>query len=382
MPSHTQTFSVSDRSQVLTPDAPGLALLRDGLAQGAAIHARQNDTDPISLPTSTAQWLSCETSGSSGTPKVIRRSPTSWIASFQVMQDQFEIGPQDTYLAFGSLGHSLPLYAVIEASHLGADIALCPNPARPAQIAPTVIYATPTQLRLYLSHQFPDSNLRLVFSGGGKLDRATRHQLQERAPQAQVIEFFGASETSFMTLAAIDTPEGSVGRAYPGVELRLGPNGQPPYETGEIWVRSPYLFDGYASGQSADTEWRDGYLSIGELGYLDDTGNLFLRGRKNRMFTVADKNVFPEEIEATLARFPGIAQCAILPRPDAQRGQVAVCFLEVHTPLELSELRAFCRSALTPHSVPKDFRILPKIPLLNAGKPDLIALAALLETAS
>ena len=386
MSGQMQKFSVSADSRVLTPDVPGLAILRAALASGAAIHARQSGPDPIAPDVCAPPWLTCETSGSSGPPKVIRRSPASWIASFKVMQNRFAIGPGDTYLTFGSLGHSLPLYAVIEASHLGADIALCPNPARADMTdgadehLPTVIYATPTQLRLYLAHQSPGAKLRWVFAGGGKLDTATRQLLQNRAPQAPAVEFFGASETSFITLSDHDTPQGSVGRAYPGVDLRIGPGGLPPHKTAELWVRSPYLFQGYASGGSGDTEWRDGYLSIGELGYLDSAGHLFLRGRKNRMFTVADKNVFPEEIEATIARFAGVRHCAVVPRSDAQRGHVAICFLEARGPLDLARLRQLCRTAHGAHSVPREFRILPEIPLLAAGKPDLTALTRLSET--
>ena len=157
------------------------------------------------------------------------------------MRALFGIGPGVSVAVLGGLVQSLALYGALEGMHLGARVHLLGGlrPDRQAQALAArgvqVLYATPAQLR-GLAGALPD--LRLVLVGGSKLDAGLRAGLAALAPGAELREFYGAAETSFITLADADTPEGSVGRAYPGVELDI--------RQGEVWVKSPYLFNGYA----------------------------------------------------------------------------------------------------------------------------------------
>lgn len=375
------TFEIAPRSEILTPEAPGLTVLVDGLRRGHSLWASQSGT-AITTRADATPFLYCETSGSSGQPKVIRRRPASWIASFAINARTFDLGPADRYATLGHPGHSLSLFAVLEALHIGADIAVLAgmSPRRQtetlAELAISVIYATPTQLRL-LTRLSKDATqavlpkVRRLFCGGGKLDPALRADLCDLLPHAEVREFFGASETSFITMSDGNTPTGSVGRAYPGVALRVAA----PHETAEILVHSPYVFDGYEVGETQDTHWQDGYLGIGEMGYLDAAGYLFLRGRKRRMVTVADHNVFPEEIEQLVLTLPGVTGCAVLAIPDALRGHKLICFLTGR--FDEPSLRRTCRAAFGPAAVPQRFVLLDAMPLLSAGKPDLPRLAAM-----
>ncbi|MCK8464984.1 AMP-binding protein [Aliiroseovarius sp. S1339] len=335
-----------------------------------------------------AQWLMVQTAGSTGAPKTIRRSPASWIASFEVTRNHFGISADAPYAVLGALAHSLTLYATLEALHLGCDLAVLTGLRPRTQVAAMrdlrvqVLYATPTQLRLLVgSNSKPVESVRWIFSGGGKLDAQTRAQLHEVFPNAAVHEFFGATETSFMTIGDAATPAGSVGRAYPGVDLRvLDPQGAATNDVGEIWVKSPYLFDGYVDRASADTSWQDGYLSIGEMGQLDKAGNLTVLGRKNRMVTVADHNVFPEAIEAQLQFLPNVEKCVVLPVLDAKRGHRIVVIVQGPRDDVLAQnITETCRTALGTHATPRRIVFVDKLPLLGAGKPDLLQLAKMLE---
>lgn len=315
------------------------------------------------------------TSGSTGVPRRIVRTQASWLASFAV-NAQFGIGPGARVAVLGRLVQSLALYGAVEGLHLGAEVH-CLDLLRPdrqrqalADRRITHLYATPAQLRLLGPAQLrllgpgqcPD--LRLVLVGGSKLDPALRVALRALAPEAQVQEFYGAAETSFITLADEATPEGSVGRAYPGVEIRVDTEA-------EVWVKSPYLFVGYASDPGS-ARWRDGWLSVGEIGRLEE-GFLYLRGRAGRMVTIADQNVFPEEIEGLLAAMPGVRQAAVLPVADAQRGAVLVAFLQ-GDPLPDGPVMATLRARLGPTLAPKRLIWLEHWPTLPSGKTDLAAL--------
>lgn len=361
-------FTLSDTANILHAGSGGLSELQEALRAGHSIVATTNRDTPVrALPTS-EQRLFVQTAGSSGAPKVIRRGPQSWLASFATNQSLFEITPNDTYAVLGHLSHSLALYGAMEAMHLGcgltalADLSPKRQHAVMREFGASVIYATPTQLRMIAkAATAPLSDVRLVLCGGGKLDPALRATLADLLPKAQVLEFFGASETSFITLADRLTPAGSVGRAYPEVELRI--------DQGEIWVKSPFLFEGYEKGHSHETRWRDGYLSIGEMGYLDAGGYLFLQGRRTRMVTVADRNVFPEEVEATLLAHPGIHEAAVITPPDPLRGHSIIAV--VVGDADEADLRAACREALDTAAIPRTFRFRSELPKLPAGKPDL-----------
>lgn len=312
------------------------------------------------------------TSGSTGKPKRILRTQASWIASFAV-NAQFGIGPGARVATLGALVQSLALYGAVEGLHLGAEVHLLDGlrPDRQRQALATRrishLYASPAQLRLLLEGAGDCPDLALVLVGGSKLDPGLRAALQAMAPAARVLEFYGAAETSFITLADAATPEGSVGRAYPGVEIKLDPDGK-------VWVKSHYLFMGYADGGGV-ADWRDGWLSVGEVGRLQD-GYLYLRGRAGRMVTVADQNVFPEEIEALLQAMPSITRAAILPVPDPLRGTVLVALLQGDRSAH-DRVHAALRAELGALKAPKALIWLQDWPILPSGKTDLLALEAL-----
>ncbi len=325
----------------------------------------------------------CFSSGTTGASKRIRRTLESWTKSFDVNATRWSLGAADRYAVLGELRHSLALYALLEALHVGACLdVLSTLPVRRQWAAlvatpPTLLYATPAQLRL-LHDVAGDGTVtatRRVAIGGGFLDERTRSQSAALFPNAQISVFYGASETSFITLADEDTPPGSVGRAYPRVELHIrdmdGHN-CPPGTAGEIWVRSPYLFEGYAEGRAERTRWNEGYLTVGDVGYLDAQGYLHLVGRSDRMFTVADQNLFPEEIETYLRAQPGIREAAVLPRADSKRGTVPVACL--HADLDesdLEKLAAACRRTFGPMMAPRQMLPITDWPRLPSGKTDL-----------
>lgn len=347
----------------ILPDSPqGLAQAFDlpAFRIGAA---DQPPPEPGSLP-----LFETLTSGSTGHPRRILRSQSSWIASFAV-NARFGIGPGARLAVLGRLVHSLSLYGAVEGLHLGAEVHLLDS-LRPDRQAKALIqrrishlYATPAQLRLLAETGGTTPDLRLILVGGSKLDPALRAALRALAPGAEVREFYGAAETSFITLADPETPEGSVGQPYPGVAIDI--------RDGEVWVKSPYIFMGYA-GDPGGAGWRDGWLSVGEMGRIDH-GYLYLHGRAGRMVTVADQNVFPEEIESLLSGLSGIRRVAVLPVPDPLRGMVLVAVAQGDPAQEAAILQA-ARAALGPLKAPRAVIWVQDWPVLASGKTDLAAL--------
>lgn len=347
-----------------------VAATAEGLAQAIGMAAfRLGATDRPGPQASAMPVFETLTSGSTGAPRRILRTQASWIASFEVSAG-FGIGPGARVAVLGQLVHSLALYGAIEALHLGAELHLLDNLRPVHQLKALVrhrishLYATPAQLRLLAAAGGTCADLHLLLVGGSKLDARLREALRPIAPNADVCEFYGAAETSFITLAGPDTPPESVGRAYPGVSLQLD-------EDGEVWVKSPYLFLGYAE-DPGPARWHDGWLSTGEIGRMEDDF-LYLSGRKGRMVTVADQTVFPEAIEAFLAEQPGVDRAAVVPVRDDLRGHVLVAMVQGDPDAE-ARIMAALRAAFGPLKAPKALIWIDDWPVLASGKTDLLSL--------
>ena len=382
---------MSRESVILTPKAEGFKSLVHCLQAGMSIVARHSGNNPVSPLESKVPYLYCESTGTSGYSKSIRRHPVTWIRSFEINRKLFGIGSSDTYAIFGHLGHSLSLFATLEALHIGANIVsllgLLPKNQvhRVVGESVSVIYATPSQLRLFaigakalgLSRVL---TVRRLFVGGGRLDRVLRLEIIALFPMAELREFYGASETSFISISDEKTPDGSVGKPYPQVSIKIGSGDSTiPFVVDEIWVSSPYLFDGYETGMSQDTQRERDFLSVGDMGYVDNHGYLFLIGRKNRMVTVADVNVYPEEIERIILCEPEVSYCVAMAQLDESRGNSIVAIIEGSGDPGLEKkIRQRCRKELYELAIPRRFIFLDKIPMLPVGKPDLQTLQKLL----
>ncbi len=340
-------------------DRPGVRAMAQALGQGAGFRVGgTGDVAPAGFETLTG--------GSAGTPRRVRRTVASWTASFAVNAGLFGIGPGSGVGIPGRLCHSLALYGALEGMHLGATVHLldglrADRMARAlAQVA--VIYATPAHLRMLVDAGADWPRLRHLVVGGAKLDARLRAVLAEVAPQAQITGFYGAAEASFITMTDAATPDGSVGRAYPGVEIRV--------DAGEVWVRSPYLFRGYVGDGPA--RWRDGWLTVGEYGRLEN-GYLYLQGRAGRMVTIADQNVFMDEVEAYLAGLRGVARVAVVARADPARGHVLEAVMMGDQACEAAILQA-ARRHLGVLKTPRRVWWRRDWPDLASGKTDMMAI--------
>ena len=352
----------------LMADRPGVAALADVLA-GQGRGFRIGGEGPLEAGFGAFETL---TGGSLGVPRRVVRSQGSWARSFAVNAGLFGVGPGVAVAVLGRLSHSLALYGALEGLCLGAEVHVLDGlrvDAQARELAARrveVLYATPAQVFGIVAAGVALPDLRHVLIGGAGLDAGLRARICARAPLAEIQVFYGAAETSFVTLGGAGA---SVGHPYPGVEVRvLDALGQTA-EEGEIWVRSPYLFERYAGDGAVR---RDGvWLSIGEVGRLTPEG-LVLRGRAGRMVTVADRNVFPEEIEGFLAGLPGVSRVAVVPRDDPARGAVLVAFVQGDRRCETAVMAA-ARGALGAMVAPRAITWVADWPELPSGKTDLAA---------
>lgn len=163
-------------------------------------------------------------------------------------------------------------------------------------------------------------------------------------------------------------------------------------ERGEVWLRAASVTDGYLHDAAATTAAiaPGGWLRTGDLGRIEPpdstlgpaaAGCLVLTGRRSEMFIRGGDNVHPQEVEAVLGRHPGVAQVAVVPRPDPVMGEVGVAMVVAANPGEapsLDDLRSFAAADLARHKLPDAVAVVSGLPLTAMQKLDRRALRAVL----
>lgn len=370
----------------------------------AAVRAVLSST-PCSLPAPHAgtAFYTGFTSGSSGLPKGFRRSHQSWTHSFRACLDVFGPDAARRILVPGRISHSLFLFGTLLGLWTGAGVVLQQQFSAAAALAclraegiPCLV-AVPSQLLLMLElaalrQLAPVRSLRLVMVSGARWPRQHSAALQALFPAARIMEFYGASELSFVAWTEADAalPDAVVGRPFPQVEVEIrrepGAGGADADLAGLIFVRSPMVFMDYVGATADDSACvRDGdWLSVRDMGYLDAQGRLCLVGRQNRMIVTRAKKLFPEELESVLQAHPAIARVSVQGRSDSLRGQSVVALIQwVHpAPVPLptaADLGAWCRRRLQAYKVPRSYFVCTRWAQTASAKTDHRALGEALQ---
>jgi acetyl-CoA synthetase len=185
---------------------------------------------------------------------------------------------------------------------------------------------------------------------------------------ARLNEFYGQTEANLLigNCAAWSAKPGSMGRAYPGHELRL--------VDGEIAVRvegDPVCFLGYWRNVAATAQKvRDGWLHTGDLARQDEEGYFRFFGRTDDLISSAGHRIGPGEIEDCLVRHPQVALAAVIGIPDEMRGEAIKAFVVASSASEAlaAELKALVRDRLAAYEVPREIEFVDELPLTTSGK--------------
>ena len=227
------------------------------------------------------------------------------------------------------------------------------------------------------SAQVDWSHLKLAVAGGMAVQHVVAHRWRQMTP-VPLVEGYGLTESAPVAIAnpvTIEEWSGQIGVPLPSTDAAiLDDDGKPVAlgEVGEICLRGPQVMKGYWNRpeETANMFTADRWLRTGDMGVMDERGNIRITDRKKDMIVVSGFKVFPNEIEDVLATHPGVAEAAVIGVPDARSGEAvkAVVVLKDPTVTE-SELLAHCRQHLTAYKMPRivEFRTEP-LPKSNIGK--------------
>lgn len=334
------------------------------------------------------------TSGTTGRPKGVRRQPMlpeQMIAAERVSAITYGLKPGEdqVILMNGPMYHSAPSsYGMLAFRH-HCTIVLEPrfDPEDLLQLIErhkvTHMHMVPTMfvrlLRLpdEVKSRYDLSSLRFVVHGAAPCPVPVKQAMI--AWWGPVVhEYFGSTETGIpiwhSAQEALAKP-GTVGRAIEGGIVKIfGPNGEPcgVNEIGEIFMRQTAIpdFDYHRKAGAREEAGREGLISVGDVGYLDEDGYLFLCDRKRDMVISGGVNIYPAEIENTLIGMDGVRDCAVFGIPDDEFGERLCACIEPDTGAALTpkDVQDYLRKRLANFKVPKDINFLDALPREASGK--------------
>lgn len=393
-PKVTVVNSAALGSAALPSDA-GHPIGRDELANSAGRKAPRLPAlaadDPVCIV-----W----TSGSTGRPKGAlfdHRNLAAVAAGSDVLSQ-----PGDRRLSplpFAHVGYMTRAWD--EISH-GITTVVTPQPWSAAEAIAllsservTVGQGVPTQWALVLRH--PDlegadlASLRIAATGAARVPAELVREMRRRL-SCPVVVRYTSTESSLGSGTRPGDPDDvvctTVGRPVPGVELSVVDEAGyevPPGDVGRVRLRSEAVMRGYvAHGTVIDSDAtasvldEAGWLTTGDLGWLDGEGNLHLAGRQTEMYIRGGYNVYPAEVEAVLRRHVSVMDVAVVGLDDPVLGEIGAAFVvpAPATPAApgLEELRAWCRRELADYKAPDRLIVLDALPLTAMGKVDTKAL--------
>jgi acyl-CoA synthetase (AMP-forming)/AMP-acid ligase II len=354
-------------------------------------------TDPVPV-TGSDLALVIYTSGSTGHPKGVMLDHANVDAMSDTMGQHLSLTSDDHCMLVLPLFHANALMvSAFAVLRVGGRLSIIPGFsagrfwADVERLRPTYFSAVPTIYAILAA--MPDdvrpdtSSLRFVVCGAAPVSAELLETVTRRFGFT-LIEGYGLTEgTCASACNPIDGVRklGTVGPALPGQEIRIQrPDGTwaDPGENGEVLISGPVVMRGYLGRPEATAETVvDGWLHTGDVGQLDEDGYLTLVDRIKDLIIRGGENIYPKEIEATLAAVPGVLEAAVVGRPDDVLGEVPVAYVTVYPDSDVTaeQLIDHCRRHLTRVKVPETIHLVESLPKNPVGKIDKPGLRARLQ---
>jgi acyl-CoA synthetase (AMP-forming)/AMP-acid ligase II len=318
------------------------------------------------------------TSGTTGAPKGAMLRHGASVETYVEWSALVDLREGDRYLCVYPFFHTAGLKSGVLACVL-RGAAIHPQPlfdvpvvlSTVAREGITMLPGPPTVFQTIINHpdlaSFDLSSVRSSVTGAAVVPVETIRQMRSVLGIRTVVTGYGMTETTgTISMCRFDDPPEviatTVGRPLPGVSVRIAGDG-------EILVKGFNVMAGYFGDPAATAAAfdADGWLMTGDIGFVDDDGNLHITDRKKDMFIVGGFNAYPAEIEAVLLQHPSVAQVAVVGAPDARLGEVGVAFVVPNGPAAPDELLSWTWERLAKFKLAR-VELVDSLPLNPTGK--------------
>lgn len=266
----------------------------------------KTNIDNHALPDNT--FFLAATSGTTGQPKIYLRDWLSWKSGFETINDLFQLKKIESLATTSPMTTSLGLHSLVCSLYLGKSFLPITSPSQFCKIKKSwALFTVPTYLLNIFNELSALSSLNTLFLSGGTLSPETIDKIKNQLPLTKMIEFYGSSETSFISWQFVENGKktAAVGKLFPHTQVEFDDNHS-------IIVKSPYLFSGYLN-QASPQSW-----TTDDLGTIkNDT--LYLFGRRADIIEHGANKIFPEEIEQFVKDI--CQECAAFGISDQKYGQ-------------------------------------------------------------
>jgi long-chain acyl-CoA synthetase len=330
------------------------------------------------------------TAGTTGAPKGVMLPHRSRALTFFSMAVEYGCyGPEDRALGIAPMFHGAGFAFSVAPLFFGGYCALR-SKFEPEQVLQDVeefgitnVFMVPTHFQAIFSltkralHDPDTSSLRTIISNAAPLPQVMKEKIVERFGDDLLFEAYGSTEASIVSnLRPPDQlrKQQCVGLPFPCTEVRLlddGGSEVPVGEVGELFSRSPYLFNGYWQRPDDTTRaMREGWFSAGDLARRDEEGYLYIVDRKNDKIISGGVNIYPREVEEALSRNDAVLEAAVYGVPDDYWGEAVYASVVLHDGRSVTaeELQAFCEQQLARYKLPKGIEFVSRLPRNAAGK--------------
>lgn len=311
-------------------------------------------------------------------------------------------GPDDFQLGIAPMSHGAGFAFIMATLYFGGTVDILPrfDPEltlrRLAEGHFTGVFMVPAHFQAIFSlppatlHRWKTGStaLRTIISNASALPQSIKERIVDYWGPGKLHETYGSTEGGIVTNLRPEDQLSrlhSVGPAFALNEIRLlGPDGTEVAagEVGELFSRSPYVFNGYFEKPEETAEvFREGWVSAGDLARKDEDGYLYIVDRKKDMVITGGFNVYPREVEEQLLQHPAILEAAVIGIPDERWGESIQAFYVLRTGKNVNqeELDSHCRKTLAGFKVPKNFHEIGALPRNTGGKILKTALRTQLE---
>lgn len=330
--------------------------------------------------------------GTTGVPKLIPRTHNDYIYNIKASSAINDIHPDDALLTVLPMSHNFPLACpgILGFFQHGARIILSTSKQTShlcsliererithLELVPTLLIRLLNDPQLT---QYDLSSVRVINTGGQKLQAEVKHRTEEMLPACKVQEVFGMAEGLLCYVRLDDSDEmryETAGRPVsPGDEIRLVDdegNDVPDGEIGELLVRGPYTLRGYfrAPEHNARTFTPDGFYKSGDLMRHHPSGNYIVEGRKKDLINRGGEKISAEEVENLILAHPAVLNVACVPIPDPLLGE-RMCAFVIPQPdmtLTLEALTSFLLAKdIAKFKLPERLELVAEFPLSKMGK--------------